>query len=227
MKKLSTLFLGLLMSTSAFAQLSIQSVSANEIKLTYGATNDYTIYDPGFEVPTFYVHCWSNAADNSTGVGLEDAWTNSTVMMNWDATAMAYVGTINLRSKIFTNTNNSFPVGTVVNNLGFVFKDMQNGATKQSGDLKASDYGFTSTTIMVLATSNNTLSKKSAVANGKLYSAIKGDATISVYEMTGKMVKNFQAKSNGNAIDLNIVNNGIYLVKITNGTQTEVVKFVK
>ena len=65
------------------------------------------------------------------------------------------------------------------------------------------------------------------MADGKLFSSLKGNVTVSVYEMTGKLVKNFEAKSDGNAIDLNVTKNGIYLVKITNGAQSEVVKFAK
>ena len=132
-----------------------------------------------------------------------------------------------MKNKLFTNTNNSFPIGTTVSNMGFVFKDLQNGNTKQSGDLKASDYGFTPATISVLGVSNNSLTKKSVVADGKLFSSLKGNLTISVYEMSGKLVRNFNQNATENGIDLNMNNKGIYLVKITNGAQSEVVRFAK
>ena len=227
MKKLSSLILALFISVSAYAQFTVQVASPGIINLSYGATNDFTIYDPGFEVPTFYVHVWTNAADNSTGSGYDDAWSNSNVTMNWDAGAGAYIGTINLNDKVFTNGNKVLPASTTVTNLGFVFKDLQDGNTKQSADLKATDYGFNATTTVTLGVSNNSLAKKSTVADGKLYSSLKGNVTVSVYEMGGKLIKNFQVKSDGNAIDLNVNKNGIYLVKITNGAQSEVVKFAK
>ena len=228
MKKLSSLILALFVSTTALAQFTVQVNSPGIVNLSYGAANDYAIYEPGFEVPKFYVHVWSNAADNSTGTVYDDAWSNSNVEMNWDSSTNSYVGTINLNNKLFTNTNNVFPVGTTVSNLGFVFKDLQVGSSKQSGDLRASDYGFTTTTTVVtLGVSNNLLGKKAVVANGKLFSSIKGNANVSIYEMSGKMISNFPTKNDGNAIDLNVMKSGIYLVKITNGTQTEVVKFVK
>ena len=227
MKKLSSLLFGLLLSATAFGQFTVQVVSANVIKLSYGATNDYSIYDPGFEVPTFYVHCWTNGPDNSTGNGYDDAWTNSNVAMNWDAGAGAYVGMINLKDKVFTNGDKVLPVGTTVNNMGFVFKDLQSGANKQSGDLKATDFGFTPTTIVVLGVSNNATAKKSVVADGKLFSALKGNLSVSVYEMSGKLVRNFNQNATENGIDLNMNNKGIYVVKITNGTQSEVVRFAK
>lgn len=227
MKKISSLVLALFTAITISAQLAVQTVSPGVVKLTYGATNDYTLYDPGFEVPTFYVHTWSYAADNTTATLYDDSWTNSTVTMNWDVTAGAYVGTINLSTKVFTNGNKTFPGGTTINNMGFVFKDLQNGATKQSGDIDASVFGFTATTLPLLATTNVDLSKKSVVVNGKLITSLKGNVQLSVYEMSGKLVKNLSVKADGNAIDLNVSKNGLYLVKIASGSHNEVVKFAK
>lgn len=227
MKKLSLLF-AFFAAVTISAQFTVQTISQGVVKLTYGASNDYSIYDPGFEVPTFYVHVWSNAGDNSTGTVYDDSWTNSNVTMNWDSGAGAYVGTINLNTKVFTNGNKTFPSGTTVNNLGFVFKDLQNGNTKQSADLAATSFGFTTTTTnSSLAVSNSLLGKKSSVMGGKLYTSTKGNLAISVYEMSGKLVKSFNAVADGSAIDLNVSKTGLYLVKVTHGSGSEVVKFAK
>lgn len=223
MKKIYSLIVALIMVTTASAQLQTEVTGNGVFKITYGAAGDYSIYDAGFEVPTFYVHCWVTAADNTTGNGFEDAWTNSTVTMNWDSSAMAYIGTIDLNSKLFTQSNATIPTGTTVNKIGMVFKDLQNGATKQSGDLVA----VGPTTLGTLGVSNTNAKLKSAVVKGNLYTALKGNLNLSVYEMSGKLVRNFTAQSNGNAIDLNVSKNGMYLVKITNGKENEVVKFVK
>ena len=45
--------------------------------------------------------------------------------------------------------------------------------------------------------------------------------------MSGKLIKTLNTKADGRAIDLNIVKNGLYVVKITNGSENEVVKFAK
>ncbi|UFK96864.1 T9SS type A sorting domain-containing protein [Kaistella faecalis] len=227
MKKLSLLF-AFFAAVTISAQFTVQTISQGVVKLTYGASNDYSIYDPGFEVPTFYVHVWSNAGDNSTGTVYDDSWTNSNVTMNWDSGAGAYVGTINLNTKVFTNGNKTFPSGTTVNNLGFVFKDLQNGNTKQSADLAATSFGFTTTTTnSSLAVSNSLLGKKSSVMGGKLYTSTKGNLAISVYEMSGKLVKSFNTVADGSVIDLNVSKTGLYLVKISHGSESEVVKFAK
>lgn len=224
MKKFYSLLLTAFVAISTTAQVQTQVTSDGIFKVTYGATNDYSFYDPGFEVPTFYIHTFVNAGDNSTGSAFEDAWSNSTVTMNWDNAVMAYVGTINLNSKTFTQTNAQIPVGTTVNKVGMVFKDLQDGATKQSADTFAEGPTVIVTT---LAVGNNVLLGKSTVINGKLITPQKGNLNLEVYEMSGKLVRSFKAVSNGNAIDLNLNKNGLYLVKITNGTNREVVKFAK
>ena len=221
MKKFYSLLVALLFATSINAQVQTEVISAGVFKVTYGASNDYSFYDPGFEVPTFYIHTWIPAAENTTGNGFDDSWGNSTVTMNWDAVANAYVGTINLNTKVFTNSNNTVPQGTTVNKVGMVFKDLQNGANRQSADTFANG----PTTLTALAVSNSDLKAKSSVVAGKLYTSFKGNVNLEVYEMSGKLVKSFTAS--GNAVDLNVTKTGTYLVKITNGTSKEVVKFVK
>lgn len=224
MKKFYSLLLTAFVAITTTAQVQTEITTAGIFKVTYGAANDYSFYDPGFEVPTFYIHTFVNAGDNSTGSAFEDAWSNSTVTMNWDNAVMAYVGTINLNSKTFTQTNAQIPVGTTVNKVGMVFKDLQDGATKQSADTFAEGPTVIVTT---LAVGNNVLLGKSTIVNGKLITAQKGNLNLEVYEMSGKLVRSFKAVSNGNAIDLNLTKNGLYLVKITNGTHREVVKFAK
>ena len=105
-----------------------------------------------------------------------------------------------------------------------VFKDLQDGATKQSADTFAEG---TTVIVTTLAVANNVLLGKSTVINGKLITAQKGNLNLEVYEMSGKLVRSFKAVSNGNAIDLNLTKNGLYLLKITNETHREVVKFAK
>ncbi|MBD8017192.1 T9SS type A sorting domain-containing protein [Kaistella pullorum] len=227
MKKLSSLVLMLMTAISAFGQFTVQVTAPGVVQLTYGAANDYSIYSPGFEVPTFWVHVWSNAGDNSTGSTYNDSWSNSNVEMNWNATANAYTGTINLNTKIFTDGNRVFPTGTTVNNLGFVFKNQQNGATNQSGDLTATNFGFTPTTLVSLAVSQNDVSQKAFVADGKLFTPFLGKISVTVYDMSGKIVKCLVTQNTNAGIDLGITQSGNYVAQISSAKQTETVKFRK
>lgn len=229
MKKLYSLVMAMFAVGVLSAQLVITQPAPGVLKLTYGAANDYSLYDPGFGTQTFYVHSWSSPGENSANTLFEDAWTNSNITMTYDSSVGAYVGTVDLNSKIFTNSNNTMPAGTTVNNISFVFKDLQNGNTKQSGDLSGSTYGFTpvTTTGTLGVVDASALKGGSAVVNGQLLTSRKGSLDISVYDFSGKLVKSMKTSANGTAIDLNIAQAGLYLVKIFDGASTEVVKFRK
>lgn len=221
MRKFYSLALALLAGVAVSAQLTTQIVSAGVFKLTYGASNDYSFYDPGFEVPTFYVHTWITQADNSANTSYDDAWSNSNVTMNWSATDNAYIGMIDLNTKTFTNTNNTVSAGTTVQKIGIVFKDQQNGATKQSGD--SSVVG--PTTLASMAVSDVGGKTKSQVAAGKLFTSVKGNLEITVYDFGGKVIKTLKVNANGSPIDLNLSQKGMFLATISGNNISEVVKF--
>lgn len=225
MKKLYTLLFASLISALSFAQLQYTVASPGVYQISYGSTNDYSLYNPGLGVSKFYIHTFINLGDNSTGVAYQDSWLNSNVVMTYDATAMAYLGTIDLNTKIFTDGNVKLPGGTTVIKVGMVFKDMQSGATKQSANLN----------ILLPTKTNNSLGvsdfqnakKNSFVANGKLYTKLAGNLDITVYDMTGKVVKYSHVKSSDSALELNVNQTGTYVIKVSNDSQTEVVKFIK
>ncbi len=112
------------------AQLTY-TVSNGVYNLTYGKTGDWGFYDPQSQ-PTFYVHVWSSQTDGDNNQGnFDDAWSNSNTTMTWSDTEGAYVGTIDLNTKLFTNSNNTMSSGTVVQRIGVVFKNKSNGADFQ------------------------------------------------------------------------------------------------
>lgn len=221
MRKIYSLALALVAGVAVSAQLTTQITSPGVFKLTYGAANDYSFYDPGFEVPTFYVHTWITSADNSANVSFDDAWSNSNVTMNWDSVAGAYVGTIDLNTKTFTNSNNTVSTGTTVQKVGIVFKDMQNGASKQSVDSSVQG----PTTLSTLAVSDTNGKSKSQVAGGKLFTSVRGNVDLTVYDFGGKVIKTLKANANGTPIDLNMDQKGLFLVQISGNNISEVVKF--
>lgn len=220
MRKIYFLGLALMASVSAFGQLTY-TVNNGEYKLTYGKTSDYSFYDPQSQ-PTFYVHVWSSQTDGDNNKGnFDDAWTNSTTTMTWDAVENAYVGTINLNTKLFTNSNNTMPVGTVVQRIGVVFKNKSNGADFQSSDRDLEG----PTTLSTMAVSEANGKAKSQVAAGKLFTSAKGNIDLTVYDFGGKVIKTMKVNANGNPIDLNISQKGLFLVQISGNNVSEVVKF--
>ena len=220
MKKIYSLALAAFASVALSAQLTY-TVSNGVYNLTYGKSGDWSFYDPQSQ-PTFYVHVWSAQSDGDNNQGnFDDAWTNSNTTMTWSATEGAYVGTINLNTKLFTNSNNTMPQGTVVQRIGVVFKNKSNGADFQSGDRDLEG----PTTLTTLAVSESNGKAKSQVAAGKLFTSAKGNLDITVYDFAGKVLKTLKVNANGNPIDLNLSQKGMFLATISGNHISEVVKF--
>ncbi|WP_312767107.1 T9SS type A sorting domain-containing protein [Epilithonimonas sp.] len=220
MKKIYSLMLAALAGVTLSAQLTY-TVSNGVYNLTYGKSGDWSFYDPQSQ-PTFYIHVWSAQSDGDNNQGnFDDAWSNSNTTMTWSDTEGAYVGTINLNSKLFTNSNNTMPAGTVVQRIGVVFKNKQNGADFQSGDRDLEG----PTTLTTLAVSEAGSKTRSQVAAGKLFTSVKGNLDITVYDFGGKVIKTLKVTANGNPIDLNLSQKGIYLMTISGQNISESVKF--
>lgn len=213
---------------SAQQLLTISSVSPGVYTMTYNdSANSWAFYDP-FSQP-IGVYMWIEAADSSANASFGDAWTNITTTLTWDGTN--YSGTIDLNTHNFNQTGGVLPAGTTVNQIHFLFTESPSGnGSHQTTDKLGTNYGFTSSTTVTTPLSVSDLSAfkgKSVVAGGKLITHQKGNLEVTVYDFGGKVVRTMSVKADGNAIDLYVPQTGLYLAKITNGTETEVVKFVK
>ena len=219
MKKIYSLAFAAFASVALSAQLTY-TVTNGVYKLTYGKSGDWSFYNPQSQ-PTFYVHVWSAQSDGDNNQGnFDDAWTNSNTTMTWSDTEAAYIGTINLNTKLFTNSNNTMPQGTVVQRIGVVIKNKSNGADFQSVDRDLEG----PTTLTTLAVSESNGKAKSQVAAGKLFTSAKGNLDLTVYDFGGKVIKTLKTNANGKPIDLNLSQKGLDLVKMSGNNFSEVVK---
>lgn len=239
MKKLYFMLVALFVTASLSAQFTFTQISQGVWQMVYSQQPKWETYDPGVPGPgsIIYVHLFTNGGENSTGNNYQDDWNNSTVVLQWDATyanpqgpAGAYVGIINLNEDghVFTETNKPLPAGTNVTKLNFILKDKASATPKASANFAANLFGFTPTTTIAttLAVKDvNGLSKRSLVSQGKLYTEQRGNLDIQVFDFSGKVVKALKVNANGNPVDINLAQKGLYLMKVTNGQQSEVVKF--
>lgn len=202
--------------------ITVTDEGSGILKIEYNGTADsYSFFSPGVDNP-IYVYSWLNTGDNSTGNNYNDKWsTVPTVILNYDSATDTFVGTINLGSHDFDNSGGILPGGTSVNRYNFLFRNSD--GTSQSTDT----YQLFSpvVTIPTLGLSDISSSHKSFVSNGKLYTTKKGNISITIYDFNGRIVKTINVKANGNAIDLNVHQNGMYLAKISDTSTSEVVKF--
>ena len=224
MKKLLLSFVLLACSFMLNAQMTV-TVSGNNVT--------FSTPIPGADWGTAPVNLYAYAETMDTTPNLA-----STVQIfgNWPGVALVDNG-----SGVFSTTVNFstvFPLGTKINDFKFIYNSpdgmggfYQNPAGGSPGfsiNDVAHAIGYTPVTTTALGVVNMANAKKNTVVtDGQLRTSFKGNLSLEVYEMGGKLVKSFNANSDGNAIDLNITKTGIYFVKITNGTNSEVVKFAK
>lgn len=69
------------------------------------------------------------------------------------------------------------------------------------------------------------LKNKSIVADGKLFTAKKGNLKLQIYDFSGKLVKTMEVNSKGNPIEISVAKKGHYILAIDGGTVKEIVKF--
>lgn len=222
MKKLSSLLLALFVSITTFAQLTV-TVSGNTV------TMKTSIPSSDWGSAPVNLYAYADPADTSPNLPA-----TVQILGGWPGTAMVDDGSGMYSVSVDLSTK--FPVGTKVNNFKFIYNSpdggggyYQNPGGGEPG-FNVTDpthaTGYSAVTTLGL-TNLIDLKKKSVVVDGQLHTSLKGNLSLKIYEMGGKLVKSFDTNSTGNAIELNLINNGIYIVKISNGATSEVVKFAK
>jgi hypothetical protein len=211
MKKIYITLLTVLFSFSGYSQVSISNTSNGIVTLTYNdSANGWALYDPLSE-PTIYVYIWIEPAMNSTSTLYRDEWSNSGSFftINWDGSD--YSGTLDLNTHNFLNSGGVFPTGTVVTDFNFILRN--NNGTRQSADLLASNYGFTNATLPVndylnslfsLNLLENTIQIEGLEYNQKF--------RLDVYDLSGKLVKKIDEKSN---LTIHELTPSVYILKLT------------
>lgn len=218
------IFSALMIVMQLMAQVKVTSTSGGVYKITYGDEGDFSFYNTTAGQGSIWVHTWINPNQNSVGDYFSDSWKQSTVEMIWSASENAYVGTIDLNSKLFTDTGNYVPAGTSVSGINFMFKNTYNeNATTYSNPYNAT----VSTTLSATLSTGDykAYQGKTAVIGGNLFTTLRGDLTINLYDFSGRLLKNMNVKSTGSPIVLNLTKRGQYILRITAGNTHEVVKF--
>ena len=216
--------LAMILSVSAYAQVTV-TVSGTTVTLSSPV--------PGADWGSSPVNMYAYADSTDTTPNVP-----STVQILGDWPGMAMIDNGSGTFSVSVDLSTKFPVGTTINNFKFIYNSPDGGGGYYQNPAGGSPgfnitdpahaTGYSPVTITTMSTTDFVnIKNKSIVVNGQLRTALPGNLSLEIFEMGGKLVKSFKATSTGNAIDLNLIKNGIYLVKITNGAQSEVVKFVK
>lgn len=226
------LYIFLLFTSFCSAQIALMpnpsDINSGTFTLTYGASGDYSIFDPMSDPNLFLYTGLDTDADPLTW-DYHDDFTNSSTLipLTYDANLGYYVATFNPATRSYLEEPSlntvTIPSGTTVNDWYFLITVADQ--SRQSADLKGSDYGFGSTTLSV-DSFNKT--KDIYVGNGQITFNSQGNYLVVVYDVLGKQIENKQIIVHGTlAHNFQLQRNGVYLVKINDGLHTHTVKMIK
>lgn len=230
--KTKLLCIALLLVGFCNAQITLtpnpSDINSGTLTLTYGSSGDYSIFDPMSDPNLFLYTGLQTDADPMTW-DYHDDFTNSSTLipLTYDANLGYYVATFNPATRSYLeepslNTVN-IPSGTEVFDWYFLITIADQ--SRQSADLKGSDYGFG---LATLSTDSFNKTKNINVGNGEISFQSQGNYNVAVYDILGKQIVTAQLKvSNTLTHNFQLQNKGVYLVKISDGLNTRTVKMLK
>ncbi|APY08961.1 hypothetical protein BWZ20_11935 [Winogradskyella sp. J14-2] len=230
--KTKLLFLTLLMFGISQAQVELVpnpcDINSGTITFKYGELGDYSVFDP-LSDPNLYLYTGLQTdADPLTWDYHDDFSDVSTLIpLTYDAVLGYYVATFNPATRTYLEepmlNTTTIPSGTEV--FDWYFLITNSDQSRQSADLKGSDYGFGSALLSVEAFNRT---NDVSVGNGTITFNSAAQYEIAVYDVLGKNVVdktlNITSQTTHN---LQLRKTGVYLVKISSGSYSRTVKMLK
>lgn len=242
MKKIYLTLIGLI-SLFAEAQQPVVTPSpatVNDlITITYGSGsgNTWTYLDPQSENP-LYVYLGLDTDNNATTWEFHDNWVNcnasNLIPMYWNSVNNRYEVTIDLKTHNFDGSGGILPVGTTVYNGKYVIRrSLTHECAANPSDpttWQGTDQNFVITpAVVTLGTGEIHLNQKIAeICESQLYLYKSGKYQITIQDLSGRILKEFNIKSSGNTLhNLETDKKAVYLciVKNEQGEQ-QVIKFI-
>ncbi|MCD2260470.1 T9SS type A sorting domain-containing protein [Psychroserpens luteolus] len=224
-----------LITAFGFSQIELQpnpsNINSGTFTFKYGELGDYSIFDP-LGNPNLYLYTGLQTdADPITWDYNDGEFTlanlGQMIPLTYDNGLGYYVATFNPKTRQYIEEVSqnlvTVPNGTQVNDWYFLITT--NDLSRQSIDLKGTDYGFNASTLSVNGFS---VGDDIIVLNGSLKFSKQGTYKIKVYNILGKLIrdKSFIITSSLTH-DLKLEKHGIYIVKITSGQTTKTVKLLR
>ncbi|WP_146250795.1 hypothetical protein [Nonlabens dokdonensis] len=203
-------------------------INSGLVTITYGSNNDYTIFDPMSNPNLLLYTGFDTDADPTTWDYHDDFNDTSTfIPFNFDATANAYVAQIDVAGRMYQEEPNlnmvNLPQGITVNDWYFII--ITTDLSRQSADLKGSDYGWQPATL-----SNNTFEKeefKVTAVSDKLFFNTADYYSVKTYNLQGQLVQDINRRYVENQIDMSLLpENQLYISKITSALGTLTIKHI-
>nr|WP_321228160.1 T9SS type A sorting domain-containing protein [uncultured Psychroserpens sp.] len=219
-----------------FSQIELQpnpsDINSGIFVLKYGEFGDYSIFDP-LSNPNLYLYTGLQTDTDPLTWDYNDGEFLSSnlgqmIPLTYDNVLGYYVATFNPKTRPYfeeaTQSMTTLPENTVV--FDWYFLITTNDLSRQSADLKGTDYGFNSST--VLGVDNYANTNDIIVLNGNIKFLKQGQYNLSVYDVLGKRIKKETINNSGELLyDLKLRSSGLYIVQITSGSTKRTVKVLK
>ncbi len=222
-------------SVCGFSQIELQpnpsDINSGTFTFKYGELGDYSIFDP-LGNPNLYLYTGLQTdADpmtwdyNDGEFVLENL--GQMIPLTYDNSLGYYVATFNPKTRTYveevTQMLTTVPEGTEV--FDWYFLITTDDLSRQSADLKGSDYGFNAA---VLSTNDFTIGSDIVAFDQSLKFFKQGSYNISIYDSLGKLVNSEAVTVSATTIyELPLASNGLYIVEISSGRITKTLKILK
>jgi hypothetical protein len=223
------------MAFAGFSQVELQpnpsDINSGTFTFKYGELGDYSIFDP-LSNPNLYLYTGLQTDSDPLTWDYNDGEfmvsnLGQMIPLTFDNALGYYVATFNPKTRQYleetTQNLGTVPGGTQV--FDWYFLITTNDLSRQSADLKGTDYGFNAGTLSVR---NFTIGNDLIVLNGSLKFLKQGQYDVKVYDVLGKQIKTEMISvTNPITHDLKLRASGLYIVKITSGRTSKTVKVLK
>ncbi|PCI06752.1 MAG: hypothetical protein COB73_09485 [Flavobacteriaceae bacterium] len=204
MKQIYLVLIALFISASSFSQLVLTANGSGAVDVSYGASADWSLYNPGADPVVLYM--WVDTSMNSQNIFYGDAWGGTLINLTWDGSA--HVGTINFNSYNWDN-GGVMPTGTTLTDFNLILRNPAGNA--QSGNLLATDYTYSVSVLPVEDFENVNINLFSF--NNKIN--IKGlnsneNYSLSIFDTMGRQVKSIS--SNTDVVDISELHSAVYFL---------------
>lgn len=203
-------------------------INSGSITITYGSNNDYSLFDP-MSNPNLLLYTGLDTDADPTTWDYHDDFSDTATFIpfNFDTTVNAYVAQIDVAGRMYQEEPSlnmvSLPQGLNVNDWYFII--IATDLSRQSADLKGSDYGWQPATL-----SNNIFEKeefKITAVNEALVFDTADYYSVKTYNLQGQLVQDINRRYVENQIDMSLLpENQLYISKVTSAIGTVTIKHI-
>lgn len=203
-------------------------INSGSITITYGSNNDYSLFDP-MSNPNLLLYTGLDTDADPTTWDYHDDFSDTATFIpfNFDTTVNAYVAQIDVAGRMYQEEPSlnmvSLPQGLNVNDWYFII--IATDLSRQSADLKGSDYGWQPATL-----SNNIFEKeefKITAINKALVFDTADYYSVKTYNLQGQLVQDINRRYVENQIDMSLLpENQLYISKVTSAIGTVTIKHI-